>query len=129
MADNQIKVLIIDDDESIRTLYLERLKAEGFVVEIATNGENGLAKVTNFKPDIILLDVMMPKINGFAVLEILKTTPEYKKIPVIVLSALVREEDRKRGLEGGAADFLSKSESLPTEVVAKIKAVIAKNKK
>lgn len=129
MADNQVKVLIIDDDESIRTLYLERLKAEGFVVEIATNGENGLAKVTNFKPDIILLDVMMPKINGFAVLEILKTTPEYKKIPVIILSALIQEEDKKRGREGGAVAFLSKSESLPTEVVAKIKAVIAKNKK
>ena len=122
-----MKVLIIDDDEALRTMYLERMKAEGFEVEIAPNGEKGLARVTDFKPDVIMLDVMMPKINGFAVLDILKTTPEYKNIPVIILSALIQPENKERAIKSGAADYLVKSEALPAQVVAKIKEAVGKN--
>jgi CheY-like chemotaxis protein len=128
MINDGIRVLIIDDDEALRNMYLDRMKMEGFEVEMAQNGEKGLARVTEFKPSVILLDIMMPKINGFAVLDILKTTPEYKNIPVIVLSALVQPESKERALKSGAVDYLAKSEALPAEVVAKIKKAVEKYK-
>jgi len=128
MEKNDARILVIDDDENIRTLYVERLKAEGFTVESAANGEKGLARVTDFNPDVILLDIMLPKISGFSVLEILKTTKEYKNIPVIILSALTQSEDRARGVTAGATAYLTKSESLPAEVVNKVKEVLKKKK-
>lgn len=128
MQISNAKILVIDDDENIRNLYVERLKAEGCIVESAENGEKGLARVTDFKPDVILLDIMLPKISGFSVLEILKTTKDYKNIPVIILSALTQSEDRSRGLTAGAVEYLAKSENLPKEVVEKVKAVLRKKR-
>lgn len=120
------KVLVVDDDITLRDMYAERLRAEGFEVEIAQDGEQGVDRANKFKPDVILLDIMMPKINGFTVLDILKTTPELKDVPVVLLTALIQEDNRAKGLKAGAADYIVKSETMPKEVVEKIQKLIKK---
>ncbi len=120
------KVLVVDDDITLRDMYAERLKAEGFEVEIAQDGEQGVARANEFKPDIVLLDIMMPKINGFTVLDIFKTTPELKDVPVILLTALIQEDNRAKGLKAGAADYIVKSETMPKEIIERIEKLIKK---
>ncbi len=126
--DDQAKgrVLVVDDDITLRDMYAERLRAEGFEVEIAQDGEQGVDRANKFKPDVILLDIMMPKINGFTVLDILKTTPELKDVPVVLLTALIQEDNKTKGLKAGAADYIVKSETMPKEVVEKIQKLIKK---
>lgn len=114
-------VLLVDDDLTLREMYDERLKAEGFEIIQATNGEEALAKAKESKPNIILLDIMMPKVNGFDVLKQLKEDEELKAIPVIILTALIQDVDRLQGQKLGAADYIVKSETMPGEVIAKIK--------
>lgn len=113
-------LLLVDDDLTLREMYDERLKAEGFNIIQASNGEEALAKAKETKPSIILLDIMMPKINGFDVLKSLKADVELKDIPVIVLTALIQEVDRIQGKKLGAADYIVKSETMPGEVIEKI---------
>jgi DNA-binding response OmpR family regulator len=122
------RVLIIDDDQTLCEMYAERLRTEEFDVATSFNGEEGLARAVDYAPQVILLDLMMPKVNGFDVLDILKSTPETKNIPVIILTALIQEENKQRGLKAGADDFIVKSETMPGEVITKIKAVIEKGK-
>jgi len=123
------RVLVVDDDQTLCEMYAERLRAQGFDAKVAYNGEDGLARAVDYLPHVILLDLMMPKVNGFDTLEILKSTPETKNIPVIILTALIQQENKKRGLAAGAADYIVKSETMPGEVVAKILKVIESNKK
>lgn len=118
--------MIVDDDQTLCDMYAERLKAEGLEVIIAKNGEEGVAKATQYLPDVILLDIMMPKVNGFNALEILKSTEQTKNIPVFLLTALIQEENKKRGLQSGAEDYIIKSETMPGAIIEKIKAAIAK---
>jgi CheY-like chemotaxis protein len=120
------KVLIVDDDQTLCDMYAERLKAEGFEVAVAHNGEEGTAKAIEFMPDVILLDIMMPKVNGFNTLEILKSTEQTKNIPVFLLTALIQEENKRRGIQSGAEDYIIKSETMPGAIIEKIKAVIKK---
>ncbi len=117
-------VLLVDDDLTLREMYEERLKTEGFNIIQATNGEEALVKARESKPHIILLDIMMPKVNGFDVLKELKADEELKNIPVIVLTALIQDVDRVQGKKLGAADYIVKSETMPGEVIAKIKNAI-----
>lgn len=117
-------ILLVDDDLTLREMYEERMKAEGFNIIQATNGEEALKKASEAKPDIILLDIMMPKVNGFDVLKELKSNPELKDIPVIVLTALIQDVDRVQGKKLGAADYIVKSETMPGEVISKIKNAI-----
>lgn len=117
-------VLLVDDDLTLREMYEERLKTEGFNIIQATNGEEALQKAHETKPNVILLDIMMPKVNGFDVLKVLKADPELKDIPVIVLTALIQDVDRVQGKKLGAADYIVKSETMPGEVIAKIKNAI-----
>ena len=117
-------VLLVDDDLTLREMYEERLKAEGFNIIQATNGEEALQKAKESKPNVILLDIMMPKVNGFDVLKELKADDELKTIPVIVLTALIQDVDRVQGKKLGAADYIVKSETMPGEVIAKIKNAI-----
>lgn len=114
-------VLLVDDDLTLREMYEERMKAEGFNILQATNGEEALKKAKEAKPDVILLDIMMPKVNGFDVLKELKANAELKNIPVIVLTALIQDVDRVQGKKLGAADYIVKSETMPGEVITKIK--------
>lgn len=118
------KVLIVDDDQALMEMYLNRLKEENFEVISAKNGEEALARAVDSKPDIILLDIMMPKVNGFDVLDILKSTPETKHIPVMILTVLVQDADRERGLKSGAEEYIVKSETMPGQVIEKIKTVL-----
>lgn len=126
--DAKTRVLLVDDDTTLLDMYKERLEIAGFDVVTAVNGEEALAKAVESVPNVILLDIMMPKINGFDALNILKNTPETKNIPVIVLTALTQEIHRKKGLAAGADDFIVKSETMPRDVIAKIEKVITNKK-
>lgn len=117
-------ILLVDDDLTLREMYDERLKAEGFDIIQASNGDEALRKAKENKPNIILLDIMMPKVNGFDVLKELKADPELKDIPVIILTALIQDVDRVQGKKLGATDYIVKSETMPGEVLVKIKNAI-----
>ena len=123
-----VKVLIVDDDITLRDMYAERLKAEGFEAEIAGNGDEGIEKAKSSRTDVILLDIMMPKTNGFVALEKLKQDATTKDIPNIMLTALIQNENKTRSVTSGADDYIVKSETMPGEVIEKINKVIAKRK-
>jgi DNA-binding response OmpR family regulator len=115
------KILFVEDDDSLAQVYLARLDAEGFVVKRVPNGEDALASALEFKPDLILLDAMMPQINGFDVLDILRNTPETAHVKIIMLTALSQESDRQRATSLGADDYLVKSQVVIADVVDRIK--------
>lgn len=118
------KILIVDDEEILRKIYSDRLTFEGFTVETARDGEEALAKIRTSPPDLILLDILMPKLNGLQVLEQLNTEPALKKIPVIVLSNVANDENIKKALTLGAKDYLLKTNFSPNEIINKIKILI-----
>jgi len=120
----KIKILIVEDDIPLRDMYQARLEMDGYQVIVADDGEEGLAKTTEEKPHLILLDLMMPKISGMDVLDIIKSTPEIKNIPVIVLTALTTS--KTKSLVYGAEDYLVKSDCTLEDVVEKVKSVLAK---
>lgn len=119
-------ILLVDDDLTLREMYDERLQSEGFNIIQASNGEEALKLAHEAHPNIILLDVMMPKINGFEVLRQLKDDIDTKDIPVIILSALIQDTDQAEGKKLGAVDYIVKSETMPGEIIAKLKAAMAK---
>lgn len=123
------KILMVDDDKMLLDMYKERLELAGYKVEATTNGEECLAKIRQIKPDIVLLDIMMPKVNGYDTLASLKSDPATKDIPVIILSALVRDINKSRSIEAGADDYIIKSEVMPVDVIKKIENVLAKYNK
>jgi DNA-binding response OmpR family regulator len=123
----QIKVLIAEDDKFLRNVLKVKLAAEGFIVNVAEDGEKALAAIATDRPDILLLDIIMPKKNGFDVLEDMRLKGE-KKLPVIVLSNLGQEEDIQRGMALGAVDFLVKSDHSLKEVVDKVKQHVAESR-
>lgn len=118
------KILIVDDEEILRRIYSDRLTFEGFEVESAADGEEAMNKIKASPPSLVLLDILMPKLNGLQVLEQLNTTPELKKIPVIVLSNVANDENIKKALALGAKDYLLKTNFSPNEIINKIKALI-----
>lgn len=118
----QKKILLVEDDDSLASVYVTRLEAEGFLIKRVPNGEDALAAAMEFKPDLILLDVMMPKVSGFDVLDILRNTPETANVQVIMLTALSQESDKKRAEELGVDDYLVKSQVVIADVVDRVKA-------
>jgi CheY-like chemotaxis protein len=118
------KVLIVDDDAFLSGIYATKLELEGFAVVSARDGEEGLKVALKEKPDMILMDVLMPKLDGFEALKRLKADPETKAIPVIMLSNLGQKEDVEKGMQEGAADYLIKAHFVPAEAVEKIKKVL-----
>lgn len=115
------KILLVEDDDNLATVYLTRFQVEGFDVRREPDGENALATAVAYKPDLILLDVMMPKISGFDVLDILRNTPETAQTKIIMLTARGQEADQKRAENLGANDYLVKSQVVIADVVAKVK--------
>lgn len=124
MADAKVKVLIVDDDAFLSGIYATKLELEGFEVVSARDGEEGLKTAMKEKPALILLDVLMPKLDGFEVLKRLKADAETKSIPVIMLTNLGQKEDIEKGIQDGAADYLIKAHFVPAEAVEKIKKVL-----
>lgn len=118
---NLKKILLVEDDDSLANVYMMRLEVEGFEVKRSVNGEEALAVAKEYRPDLILLDVMMPKIDGYEVLDILRNTPETGNIKIIVLTALSQDSDRKRAEDLGADDFLVKSQVVIADVISRIK--------
>ncbi|HUC21022.1 MAG TPA: response regulator, partial [Candidatus Polarisedimenticolaceae bacterium] len=104
------KIMLVEDDFSLRDIYSARFMAEGFTVVTASDGEEALATAVREKPDLIVLDVMMPKISGFDVLDILRQTPETKATKVIMMTALSQDTDRQRGEALGVNKYLVKSQ-------------------
>lgn len=121
------KIAIIEDDALLAQMYAQKFKKDGFEVVAADDGKKGLALIKQEKPSLILLDIMMPEMNGLEVLRAVKDDPdgEINSIPVILLTNLARgKEDVNRGLELGAVTYLVKSKVKPPEVVAKVKEVL-----
>lgn len=123
---NQTKVLIVEDDKFLSELISTKLDKEGFNIALAGDGETGLKKAEEFKPEIVLLDIMLPGMDGFEVLEKLKAhaDSDVKKIPVIILSNFGQESKVERGLQLGAVDYLVKANFTTGEIVAKIKEIL-----
>lgn len=119
------KLLLVEDDITLRDLYAARFGMEEYELTVATDGEMGLAKAIELVPDVILLDLRIPKMTGFEVLRRVKENPKTKKIPVIILTALSGDEDRRKCMEAGAAAFLTKAETMPKEVLAHVKKALA----
>jgi CheY-like chemotaxis protein len=119
------KILVIEDDPLISRMYQKIFTFEKYDVEMAENGEVGLQKVKANKPTLILLDIMMPKMNGLQVLDTLKADPETKAIPVIMLTNLAGQQDAETALAKGAVKYIIKSEQEPKDVVNMVKEILA----
>lgn len=115
------KILLVEDDDTLANVYKTRLHAEGFDLRRVPNGEDALAAAMQYKPDLILLDVMMPKVSGFDVLDILRNTPETTNIKVVMLTALSQDSDRQRAESLGVDDYLVKSQVVIADVIERIK--------
>jgi DNA-binding response OmpR family regulator len=115
------RILLVEDDDSLASVYLARLQAEGFDVRRVANGEEALAAALNYHPDLVLLDVMMPKVSGFDVLDIMRNTPETANLKIIMLTALSQESDQQRAQALGADDYLVKSQVVISDVVDRIR--------
>lgn len=119
------KIFIAEDEPIIRKMYEVKFKNMGFDVEAAEDGEDALNRLKTSRPDLILLDVMMPKVDGFEVLRQLKLNPELKDIRVIILTNLsAATSDREKGIKLGALDFLVKDQFTPAQVVDKVKEIL-----
>jgi len=125
MAKNRKKILLIDDDPQICEIYSTKLGASSYKVVTAENGEKGLSAVKKEKPDLILLDILMPVMDGARTLVELKQNSETKNIPVLILTSLEdKPEDIKYAKESGAVDFVNKNADFE-DLLKKIKASIS----
>ncbi|NTW22336.1 response regulator [Candidatus Falkowbacteria bacterium] len=126
MPATKSKILIIEDDSFLLTMYATKFELENFQVVTAEDGEKGLKLAQKELPDIILLDVLLPKLNGFEVLKALKENSETKDIKVLLLTNLSQRGEVQQGLALGAIDYLIKAHYMPSEVVDKVNKILAK---
>ena len=119
------KILLVEDDQLLVRLYDKKLTKEGFEVIIANDGSEGMVKAQNDPPDLILLDLMMPKTNGLKMLEALGASPQLKEIPVVILTNISSETDEQKARSMGAIDYLVKANNPPGAVVDRIKELLA----
>ena len=119
------KILIIEDDPLMSRMYEKIFKFEGYEVEMAADGEEGLGKIKTAKPTLVLLDIMMPKMNGLQVLEKVKADPETKAVPVVMLTNLAGQQDAEKALSMGAVKYIIKSEYEPKQVANMVKEILA----
>jgi DNA-binding response OmpR family regulator len=115
------RLLLVEDDDALANTYTMRLEAEGFQLKRVANGEDALVTALDFQPELVLLDVMMPKVSGFEVLDILRNTPDTANVKIIMLTALSQESDRQRAMDMGADEYLVKSQVVIAEVVEHVK--------
>ena len=119
------KILIVEDDPLISRMYQKIFSFEGYDVEMAGDGEEGWEKIKATKPTIVLLDIMMPKMNGLQVLEKVKNDPELKGIPIVMLTNLAGVQDAETALAKGAVKYIVKSEHEPQEITNMVKEIMA----
>lgn len=119
--DTKKKILLVEDDTALAAVYKSRLELEGYEIREVNNGEEALSTAIDFKPDLILLDAMLPKVSGFDVLDILRNTPDTTNIRVIMLTALSQPKDKERAEALGVDDYLVKSQVVIGDVVERIK--------
>ena len=115
------RILLVEDDLALATAYKVRMEAEGFAVRHCPNGEEAIQDALDYHPDLILLDIMMPKISGFDVLDILRNTKETAHTKIIILTALSQPSDRQRAKDLGADEFLVKSQAVIADVMKRIR--------
>jgi DNA-binding response OmpR family regulator len=118
------KILIVEDDKFLRELISRKLQQQEFSVVEAVDGTEGLQKVKEEKPDLILLDLILPGLDGFEVLTRIKQDPHLSSIPVVILSNLGQKEEVERGLKLGAIDYLVKAHFTPSEIIEKVKGIL-----
>ena len=118
------KILLVEDDPFLLDMYSTKFKEVGFDVAVAQDGEMAIVKVKEVMPELVLLDVVLPKKDGFEVLKVLKSDAQTAGIPVVMLTNLGLDSDVKRGLELGAQSYIIKAHFTPTEVVAKVKEIL-----
>ena len=123
----QGRVLVVDDEVYILHILDFILGAENYDVVTATNGEQALQKVREEKPDLVILDIMMPKLDGYETCRLIKGDPETQNVPVILLTAKGREVDQKLGREVGASDYITKPFS-PTKLIDRVQAILGVRK-
>ena len=120
------KILLIEDDPFLSEIYIIKFKEAGFEISLAQDGSLGLQRIKEEMPDLVLLDIVMPNVDGLEVLRTMKNDASIRNIPVVILSNLGEQEDIKRGLELGAEFYIVKAHYTPTEVVARVKTVLEK---
>ena len=118
------KVLLVEDDQFLIDIYTTKLKSEGFDLLLAQEGEEALEKIKNDKPDLVILDIVLPNVDGWQVLKQIKDIQGAEKIKILVLSNLGQKEEVEKGLKLGADKYLIKSNFTPSQVVAELKKLI-----
>ena len=121
------KILIVEDDSVIAEIYQKQLELDGYEVSVAQDGEEGLAKMKSYQPDMVFLDIMMPKMMGMDVLKHCKSDSAISSIPVIIVSNTYSEEDVKMFLQLGATGYILKADSSPSLLTEKVKEVLKKS--
>jgi len=124
MVKDKIKIFLIEDDSFLLSMYATKFEIENFKVIMAEDGDKGVRLAAKEMPDIILLDILLPKMDGFEVLGEIKANPKIAKIPVILLTNLSQKDEIDKGLKMGAVDYLIKAHFMPSEVVDKIKKLL-----
>lgn len=120
------KILLVEDEKTLREMYSLKLTKEGYEVTAAEDGEQAVELAKSSKPDLVLLDVILPKVDGFAVLEELRKTKGFAKTPIIMLTNLGQKEDLAKGKEAGATDYLIKADTTPAGIAKKVEEVVGK---
>ena len=121
-----LQILLVEDDAFLANIYKTKLEMEGFKVTVAENGELGLKEANKKRPDLVLLDILLPKMDGFTVIEHLKEDKVLRDVPVIMLTNLGQKDDVEKGLELGADEYLIKAHFKPSETVDKVREVLKK---
>jgi DNA-binding response OmpR family regulator len=118
------KILVIEDDKFLRELISQKILKEGYDIAEAVDGEKGIEAVKKEMPDLVLLDLILPGIDGFEVLARIKADPSVAQIPVIILSNLGQKDDIEKGIKMGATDYMIKAHFTPTEIIAKVRTIL-----
>ncbi|PIS05013.1 MAG: response regulator [Candidatus Buchananbacteria bacterium CG10_big_fil_rev_8_21_14_0_10_42_9] len=117
-------ILIVEDENALLDLYQIRLIKEGYNVILASNGEEGLSQALNHLPNLILLDLVMPQVDGYTLIRELKVNPSTKKIPIVIFSNLSQPSEVEKGLKLGAQDYIVKSNVTPSQLAEKVKVLL-----
>lgn len=124
LSTDRPKIVLVEDDTFVAGMYVAKLTLEHFDVKLATDGKSGLKLIEDERPDLILLDLVLPKLSGYEILKAVRSSSTLHDVPVILLTNLGQREDVERGIALGATDYLIKAHFLPSEVVAKIKRLL-----